>query len=90
MITIFYPQNSVDITGWKERLERALLTYEVTMLDSSSMPKLVDGEKEAEGVTAIEAYIDSQQQFVNGWYEDRCDVYEFNTDASKKTDDHDG
>ena len=87
MITIFYPQNSVEIRGWKERLDMAFLTFEAIMVDRSSVPKLVDGENKAEGIAAIEAYIDSQEQFVRGWYEDRCDVYEFDPDVSKKTDD---
>jgi hypothetical protein len=53
MIAVFYPQNSVDITGWKERLDMAFLTLKPLEAGSSSVPRLTDGEKQAEGIASI-------------------------------------
>lgn len=90
MITIFYPQNGPDITGWKELLDRAFLKYEFIKQDNATPHRLVDGEKEVEGVPAIEAYLENQEQFVKDWYEDRCDKYEFDPDAAPKIKGIDG
>ncbi len=84
MIKIFYPETGHDITGWKERLDRTPLKYEFIITDNSETARLVDGEKEVTGIPAIEAYLESQEQFVNDWYEDRCDKYEFDPDAVPK------
>lgn len=84
MIKIFYPEAGHDITGWKERLDRTPLKYEFIITDNSETTRLVDGEKEVTGIPAIEAYLESQEQFVNDWYEDRCDKYEFDPDAVPK------
>ncbi|GAA4331560.1 hypothetical protein GCM10023149_37430 [Mucilaginibacter gynuensis] len=84
MITIFYPSNGLDITGWQERLDRASLTYELIIEENSTVPRLVDGDNVAEGIPAIEAYLESQEQFVKDWYDDRCDKYEFDPDAAPK------
>ena len=81
MITIFYQPNSLDITGWKERLDRTSLKYEFVEQGDSAVPRLVDGEKKMDGIPAIEAYLESQEQFVKDWYDDRCDKYEFDPDA---------
>jgi len=87
MITIFYPRNGFNILGCKERLDRALLKYELVMVSESTEARLVDGETEVEGMAAIEAYLEREQQFVNSWYEDRCDVYDFDPDPIQKGDD---
>ncbi|MDT3402025.1 hypothetical protein [Mucilaginibacter terrae] len=82
MITIFYPEKGHDITGWKERLDRTSLKYEF-IIDNNNInaPRLVDGDNHAEGIPAIETYLESQEQFVKDWYEDRCDKYEFDPEA---------
>ena len=84
MITIFYPRNGPDITAWQERLDRASLKYEFIIEDNTSVARLVDGQKEAEGIPAIEENLANQEQFVQDWYEDRCDKYEFDPDAIPK------
>jgi len=84
MITIYYPSNDFDITGWQERLDRASLKYEFIIEDNATVARLVDGENKAEGIPAIETYLESQEQFVQDWYEDRCDKYEFDPDATPK------
>jgi hypothetical protein len=81
MITIFYPGTGHDITGWKERLDRTSLKYEFIIDDNTTVPRLADGDNRAEGIPAIESYLESQEQFVKDWYEDRCDKYEFDPDA---------
>jgi hypothetical protein len=84
MITVFYPRNGRDITGWQERLDRASLKYEFIIEDNATIPRLIDGEKKVEGGPEIEAYLESQEQFVKDWYEDRCDKYEFDPDVAPK------
>ena len=84
MIKIFYPEESLDITSWRERLDRIPLKYEFVKDDDAEAGRLVDGEKVVEGVLAIEAYLESQEQFALDWYEDRCDKYEFDPDAVPK------
>ncbi|EDM37974.1 hypothetical protein PBAL39_16154 [Pedobacter sp. BAL39] len=84
MIKIFYPEESLDITGWKERLDRIPLKYEFIKDAAAETGRLVDGEKIVEGVPAIEAYLESQEQFALDWYEDRCDKYDFDPDAVPK------
>ncbi|MCC8408546.1 hypothetical protein LJ707_06360 [Mucilaginibacter sp. UR6-1] len=84
MITIYYKAGSHDVTGWKERLDRISLKYDFIDDHDTTTPRLVDGEKQVEGIKAIDDYIESQEQFVNGWYEDRCDRYDFDPDAPVK------
>lgn len=84
MITIYYKPGSHDITGWTEQLERISLKYEIVEDDMYTVPRLVDGEKEVEGITAIDDYIENEKKFVDGWYEDRCDRYDFDPDAPLK------
>ena len=79
-----YNPGSHDISGWAEQFDRISLKYELIKEESSTVPRLVDGEKQAEGFTAIDAYIESQRKFVNDWYEDRCDRYDFDPDAPLK------
>ena len=83
MITIYYP-NGYDTTIWKERLDRTSLKYEFVLETHATQPRLVDGEEEADGIAAIEAYLENQEQFVKDWYEDRCDRYDFDPDAAPK------
>jgi|GEM_PF-1406683 hypothetical protein len=91
MITIYYKPGGYDTTGWAERLDRISLKYEFVEDHNSTQPRLVDSEKEVTGLMAIDAYIESQEQFVNGWYEDRCDRYDFDPDTPLKINgiDHD-
>ncbi|WP_454804286.1 hypothetical protein [Mucilaginibacter phyllosphaerae] len=84
MITISYPRNGLDVSDWKERLDRTSLRYEFIMDDHATVPRLVDSGKEAEGIPAIEAYLEGLEQFVKDWYDDRCDKYDFDPDAAPK------
>lgn len=84
MIKIFYPAESLDKNTWKELLDRTPLKYEFIIDDQTETSRLVDGEKVVEGKLAIDSYLENQEQFVQGWYEDRCDVYEFDPDAVPK------
>jgi len=77
MITIFHQHADKDIAAWKERLDQLFLKHEIIEDANLLLPRLVDDKKIAEGKPAIDAYIDGLEQFVKGWYEDRCDKYEF-------------
>lgn len=81
MITITYPLNSKQIDTWKERLSQLFLKYELVESNIDTEHKLTDGDKQLVGTTAVETYLDEQQQLVNGWYEDRCDRHDFDPDA---------
>lgn len=77
MITIFYEHGNKDINGWSDRLNPLFLKYTMVEDSDSVLPRLVDDKKTAEGKKAIDEYIDGLEKFVNGWFEDRCDKYEF-------------
>jgi len=77
MITIFYEHANKDVSIWTERLDQLFLKYNMVEDSNLLLPRLVDDKKIAEGKAAIDAYIDSLEQFVKGWYDDRCDKYEF-------------
>ena len=81
MIKIFHPRNGFDIKSWQERLDQVFLKYEFILEDRLNVPRLVDGEIVAEGLPAMESYLESQEQFLTQWYEDRCDKYEYDPDA---------
>ncbi|GAA4307956.1 hypothetical protein GCM10023149_01660 [Mucilaginibacter gynuensis] len=83
MITIYFPADSKEISGWKDRLDNIFLKYQLIEEPDITQPRLTDDEKQAEGVAAIEAYMESMEQLVQGWYEDRCDRYDFDPDQSK-------
>lgn len=82
MITIYYQPDSKEISSWKERLNQVFLKYELVKKDTAVIPKLVDGEKQIEGSPAIEAYLNGLEQFVKGWYDDRCDRHDFDPDST--------
>jgi len=81
MIRLFYPPETGELSYWKTRLEQLALPYQLAELERGNEPRLIDGEKEFTGAPAISTYLEELQQFVNGWYEDRCDRYEFDPDA---------
>ncbi|RDC66188.1 hypothetical protein [Adhaeribacter pallidiroseus] len=81
MITIYYPPDNHLIPTWQDRLNRLAFKYELIREDSATEPCLVDGEEHAEGISAIEAHLESLEQFVKDWYDSRCDRYDFDPDA---------
>ncbi len=81
MIILNYYAGTPLLVGWKERLERLALPYKLVEQPSDSEPSLIDGDKLMTGATNINEYIDSLESFVEGWYEDRCDRYDFDPDA---------
>ncbi|RFZ90998.1 hypothetical protein D0C36_18815 [Mucilaginibacter conchicola] len=83
MITLTYPpKNSDKVVSWQVRLDRQLFKYELKEDASLAIATLQDGDKLVEGVNAIDAYLDELDTLVNGWYEDRCDKYEFDADKA--------
>ena len=80
MITIFYEHGNKDVGIWTDRLDSLFLKYSTVEEAGAEFPRLVDGKKIAQGKRAIDEYIDGLEYFVKGWYEDRCDKYEFDTD----------
>lgn len=84
MIKIFYNPQTHDITGWRELLDRIALKYEVFDQDKATQPRLIDADKEAIGTASINEYLENLEKFVVGWYEDRCDKYDFDMDSPVK------
>jgi len=82
MITLHYPGGSTAVEKWKERLDQLFMHYELIEQGADTLPLLVDGELRTEGTDAIELYLDKLAQFVAGWYEDRCDRYDFDADST--------
>ena len=77
MITIYYHQEDVEVKTWTERLDKLFFKYILVQQNESGLPVLVDDEQELKGIKAIENHLDDLEKFVQGWYEDRCDRYEF-------------
>ncbi|RFZ85299.1 hypothetical protein DYU05_06800 [Mucilaginibacter terrenus] len=78
MITIYHQSNDNDIVAWKDRLEQLIVKHEFVVQDQIDVSTLVDDEEIVKGKQAIENYLEGLEQFVNGWYEDHCDMYNFN------------
>ncbi|OOQ56778.1 hypothetical protein [Mucilaginibacter pedocola] len=81
MITIYYKHTLSKPDEWTVRLDATFSKYQLIADESLTQPKLIEGDKQIEGIAAIDAYIESLEQLVNGWYEDRCDKYEFDADG---------
>ncbi|QMU26681.1 hypothetical protein [Adhaeribacter radiodurans] len=81
MITIYYPPDNHLIPTWQARLEKLAFKYELIPQDTVTEPRLADGEEQAEGIPAIEAHLESLEQFKKDWYDSRCDRYDFDPDA---------
>ncbi|PSR55104.1 hypothetical protein AHMF7605_17135 [Adhaeribacter arboris] len=81
MITIYYPSNSHLINTWQERLNQLAFKYALIQEDAATEPRLIDGDEQAEGIPAIEAHLESLEQFKKDWYDSRCDRYDFEPDA---------
>lgn len=81
MITIYYPPDNHLIRTWQDRLNQLSFKYKLIQADTATIPRLVDGEEQAEGIPAIEAHLESLEQFVKDWYDSRCDRYDFDPDA---------
>jgi len=81
MITIYYPPNSHLISTWQDRLNQLAFKYELIQDDAATEPRLQDGEEHTEGIPAIEAHLESLEQFKKDWYDSRCDRYDFEPDA---------
>ena len=82
MITVYYSSADTSISNWSARLDELFMPYELTEQSADRAPRLVDGEVQAEGAAAIEQHLDKLAQFVAGWYEDRCDRYDYNADET--------
>ncbi len=86
MIIVSYPSESRGAaSSWKTRLDQLVLSHKLVEDNSISTPLLSDGSVQAEGIKAIESHIDKLEQLIAGWYEDRCDKYEFDPDEKPLT-----
>jgi hypothetical protein len=82
MITINYPPaNKSNISGWQTRLDPLFVKYTFSEDDTLKEPSLIDGAEQAQGISAIDTYLDDLERLVAGWYEDRCDKHEFDPDS---------
>jgi hypothetical protein len=82
MITINYPpDNKSNISSWQTRLDTLFVKYTFKEDGRLKEPLLVDGAQQAQGLNAIDAYLDDLERLVDGWYEDRCDKHEFDPDS---------
>lgn len=81
MINIKYPSKyQQQASDWQARLDTLFAKYTFTQDDSLGEPLLMEGAKQASGVGEINNYVDELARLVAGWYEDRCDKYEFESD----------
>lgn len=69
------------VANWQTRLDAIFAKYQFILDETLSDAELTEGAKKAIGPNAIDAYLDEQESLVAGWYEDRCDKYEFDADA---------
>ena len=82
MITIYYHPQDPRISSWKERLDKMFMKYQlIEQEEATIIPLLLDGERQLEGVDAIEDYLNDLEEFVRAWYEDRCDRHDYDPDA---------
>lgn len=82
MIKIYYSPGTTDVSAWKEKLEQIFADHEFIEQPNAIIPRLADDQKEITGVADIDAYLTTQLEFQESWYEDRCDKYEFDPDAN--------
>lgn len=77
MITLTYPPETKEAAGWEERIKTMSLPYLVREQANIQEPEIVDDGKHIQGIAAIENYLIDLETFVNSWYDDRCDLYEY-------------
>lgn len=77
MVTLYYPSTTQKIFVWQERLERMAIKHRLVQQQADSTPLLQYGEDQIQGTDAIDKYLDTLEELVKSWYEDRCDKYEF-------------
>ena len=77
MITLTYPPETKEAATWEERIKTMSLPYLILKQNDLKELEIVDDEKHIQGVAAIENYLSNLEIFVNSWYEDRCDLYEY-------------
>jgi len=83
MITLYLPSSNNSYDVLKERLDALPVKHEVVKTDSGDEPRLADKNQEIAGRASIEDYLSELEEFAEAWYEDRCDKYDFDPDASR-------
>ena len=83
MITLYLPAMNSAYNDLKIRLDALPLRYHIIDTDTAAEPRLVDKEHDILGRSSIEAYLGELEEFAKAWYEDRCDKYDFDPDASR-------
>jgi len=83
MITLYLPSSNNSYDALKVRLEALPVKQEVVETESGAEPRLVDKNQEIAGRTSIEGYLSELEEFAKAWYEDRCDKYDLDPDASR-------
>lgn len=86
MMTIYFPAGSPEISTWTQRIDQLFVAYQLVERGTNTDHLLFDNGKTIAGTDEIDIYLDNLQQLVNGWYEDRCDRYEFNPDLKDHLD----
>ena len=78
MITLYYSSQTKEIPEWQNRLERMAIKHRLITKEEFADPQLQDGKECIKGAASIDAHLNKLEAFVQSWYEDRCDKYEFN------------
>ena len=67
--------NTTENSHLKERLNSLLIPSEIKINPSVTIPLLKDGDKNIEGFSEIETYLDELERFTKNWYACRCDMF---------------
>lgn len=78
MIILSYPRGLIELASWKERLER--MTVPHLLMEKNTTPTLKENNTEVIGTLAINAFLDQYEKDVQGWNQDRCDMWFFDED----------
>ncbi|RDC63793.1 hypothetical protein [Adhaeribacter pallidiroseus] len=77
MLLLQYPVNTPEVTMWENRLATMVITYALVLNPELQEPQIQYDADFVRGTNEINSYLDTLEDFLKSWYEDRCDKYEF-------------
>ncbi|NRB49054.1 MAG: hypothetical protein HRU41_15370 [Saprospiraceae bacterium] len=72
MITLQYAERNAQVEEVEDRLKSLSLAFESRTAAQSVNLQLIDGSKQIQGLTAIQAHLDELSQELHQWYYCNC------------------
>ena len=72
MITLQYAERNAQVEEVEDRLKSLSLAFESKTATQAVNLRLIDGSKQIQGLTAIQAHLDELSQELHQWYYCNC------------------